>query len=68
MNILVRGLTPSRDRTDYYELWLTKGGRLADPFGRFTVHSGVTKVVLASRTGCASTTAGSSPGAAHTCR
>ncbi len=46
MNVLVRGLTPSRDRTDYYELWLTKGGKLADPCGRFTVHSGLTKVVL----------------------
>jgi len=46
MNVLVRGLTPSRDRTDYYELWLTKGGKLADPCGRFTVHSGLTKVML----------------------
>jgi hypothetical protein len=46
MNVLVRGLTPSRDRSDYYELWLTMGGRLAEPCGRFTVHSGLTKVVL----------------------
>jgi hypothetical protein len=46
MNVLVRGLTPSRDRSDYYELWLTKGGKLADPCGRFTVHTGLTKVVL----------------------
>ena len=46
MNVHIRGLTPSRDRTDYYELWLTKGGKLTDPCGRFTVHSGLTKVVL----------------------
>ncbi len=46
MNLVVRGLTPSRDRTDYYELWLTKAGKLADPCGRFTVHAGLTKVVL----------------------
>ena len=32
--------------TDYYELWLTKDGKLADPCGRFTVHAGLTKVVL----------------------
>jgi hypothetical protein len=46
MNVLVRGLTPSRDRSDFYELWLTKDGKLADPCGRFTVHAGLTKVVL----------------------
>ena len=46
MNVLVRGLTPSKDRSDYYELWLTKDGKLADPCGRFTVHTGLTKVVL----------------------
>jgi hypothetical protein len=46
MNVLVRGLTPSRDRSDYYELWLTKDGKLADPCGRFTVHTGLTKIVL----------------------
>jgi hypothetical protein len=46
MNLLVRGLRPSRDRSDYYELWLTNDGKLADPCGRFTVHAGLTKVVL----------------------
>ena len=46
MNVRVRGLTPSRDRSDYYEMWLTKDGKLADPCGRFTVHTGLTKVVL----------------------
>jgi hypothetical protein len=46
MNVRIRGLTPSRDRADYYELWLTKDGKIADPCGRFTVHSGLTKVVL----------------------
>ncbi len=46
MNVLVRGLPPSRDRSDYYELWLTRGGKLAEPCGRFIVHTGLTKVVL----------------------
>ena len=46
MNVRVRGLTPSRDRSDYYEMWLTKDGKLADPCGRFTVHTGLTKIVL----------------------
>ena len=46
MNVRIRGLTPSRDRSDYYEMWLTKDGKLADPCGRFTVHTGLTKVVL----------------------
>ena len=27
MNVLVRGLDPSRDRSDFYELWLTRDGR-----------------------------------------
>jgi hypothetical protein len=46
MNVLVRGLEPSRDRADYYELWLTKDGKLAEPCGRFTLHPGVTTVTL----------------------
>jgi hypothetical protein len=46
MKVVVRGLTPSRDRSDYYELWLTKDGKLADPCGRFTMHAGTTKVAL----------------------
>jgi hypothetical protein len=46
MNVRVRGLTPSRDRSDYYEMWLTKDGKLVDPCGRFTVHTGLTKVAL----------------------
>jgi hypothetical protein len=46
MNVVVRGLAPSRDRSDYYELWLTRGGKLIDPCGRFMVHTGVTKVLL----------------------
>ena len=69
MNVVVRGLTPSRDRSDYYELWLTKGGKLADPCGRFIVHTGADEGRLsASRTACGSTTAGSSRGTARTCR
>ena len=46
MNVRLRGLTPSRDRSDYYEMWLTKGGKLTDPCGRFTVHTGLTNVTL----------------------
>ena len=46
MNVRLRGLKPSKDREDYYELWLTKDGRLADPCGRFTVHPGLTTVAL----------------------
>jgi hypothetical protein len=46
MNVRISGLTPSRDRSDWYELWLTKDGKLADPCGRFTVHAGTTTVVL----------------------
>ena len=46
MRVLVRGLEPSKDRTDYYELWLTKDGKLADSCGRFLVHPGLTTVTL----------------------
>ena len=46
MNVLVRGLEPSRDRTDFYELWLTKDGKRSESCGRFVVGSGKTTVVL----------------------
>ena len=46
MRVLLRGLEPSADRSDYYELWLTKDGELADSCGRFTVHAGLTTVTL----------------------
>jgi hypothetical protein len=46
MVLRVRGLSESRSRDDYYELWLTKGGKLADSCGRFIVHEGVTEVTL----------------------
>ena len=46
MLVLVRGLEPSRDRTDFYELWLTKNGKPADSCGRFTLHPGLTTVTL----------------------
>ena len=46
MRLLVRGLEPSKSRIDYYELWLTKDGKLADSCGRFTVHEGSTTVTL----------------------
>jgi len=46
LNVRLRGLEPSKGRADYYELWLTKDGKLADSCGRFTVHSGLTTVTL----------------------
>ena len=46
MNVILRGLEPSRDRQDYYELWLTRNGELVDSCGRFLVNPGVTKVLL----------------------
>lgn len=46
MNVLVRGLEPSRDRNDYYELWLTKDGKPAASCGRFIVARGLTRVTL----------------------
>jgi hypothetical protein len=46
MRVLVRGLEPSKDRQDFYELWLTKDGKPVDSCGRFTVHPGLTTVTL----------------------
>lgn len=46
MNVVVRGLEPSRDRDDFYELWLTRDGEPADSCGRFLLHEGSTVVVL----------------------
>ena len=46
MRVLLRGLKPSAGRQDYYELWLTKNGKLAVPCGRFTLHEGLTTVTL----------------------
>ena len=46
LNVRLRGLEPSEDRADYYELWLTKDGKLADSCGRFTIHAGLTTVTL----------------------
>ena len=46
LRVLVRGLEPSRDRSDAYELWLTRDGELADSCGVFTVHPGLTIVTL----------------------
>ncbi|MCP9487128.1 MAG: hypothetical protein MSC30_14865 [Gaiellaceae bacterium MAG52_C11] len=46
MVVRVRGLQESRSRDDFYELWLTKDGKLADSCGRFVVHDGVTEVAL----------------------
>lgn len=46
MNVVVRGLEPSRNRSDWYELWLTHDGRLASSCGRFIVRGGRTEVTL----------------------
>ncbi|HWL34415.1 MAG TPA: anti-sigma factor [Gaiellaceae bacterium] len=46
MRVLVRGLEPSRDRSDFYELWLTANGRRIASCGRFVVAGGVTTVTL----------------------
>jgi hypothetical protein len=46
MHVLVRGLEPSRDRDDYYELWLTDGGKPVASCGRFIVAGGLTRVTL----------------------
>ena len=46
MVLRVRGLSESRSRDDYYELWLTKDGALADSCGRFVLREGVTEVSL----------------------
>jgi hypothetical protein len=46
MDVLVRGLEPSRDRDDFYELWLTKDGKPYASCGRFLVGEGLTRVTL----------------------
>ena len=46
MRVHVRGLAPSRDRTDFYELWLTEDGKPVATCGRFIVAGGLTTVTL----------------------
>ena len=46
MRVLVRGLEPSRNRSDFYELWLTADGKPVASCGRFIVAEGLTKVTL----------------------
>ena len=46
MRVLVRGLEPSADRLDFYELWLTEGGKPIASCGRFVVADGLTTVTL----------------------
>ena len=47
MQVLVRGLEPSRDRDDFYELWLTDDeGEPVASCGRFLVGDGLTRVTL----------------------
>jgi len=45
MLVTVQGL-PQLERGAYYELYLTRHGRIAAPCGTFTVHPGTTKVRL----------------------
>jgi hypothetical protein len=45
MLVTLRGL-PQLPRGGYYELYLTRGGKIAAPCGTFTVHSGRTTVSL----------------------
>jgi hypothetical protein len=47
MHVLVRGLEASRDREDFYELWLTDAdGEPLASCGRFVVAEGLTRVTL----------------------
>ena len=46
MDVLVRGLEPSRNRSDFYELWLTRDGKPYATCGRFLVGEGLTQVTL----------------------
>jgi hypothetical protein len=46
MRVRVRGLEPSRDRADFYELWLTANGKPIASCGRFIVAGGLTTVTL----------------------
>ena len=46
MRVLVRGLEASRDRSDFYELWLTDDGKPIASCGRFVVAEGLTTVTL----------------------
>ena len=46
MRVLVRGLEPSRNRSDFYELWLTANGEPIASCGRFVVAEGQTTVML----------------------
>ncbi len=46
MDVLVRGLAPSRSREDFYELWLTDDGKPIASCGRFLVGDGLTRVTL----------------------
>jgi hypothetical protein len=46
MRVSVSGLEPSRDRNDFYELWLTRDGKPYATCGRFLVGDGVTRVTL----------------------
>jgi hypothetical protein len=46
MHVRVRGLEPSADRRDWYELWLTSDGEPIASCGRFVVGEGQTEVTL----------------------
>lgn len=46
MRVRVTGLEPSRERFDWYELWLTKDGKPIGSCGRFRMQAGTTEVML----------------------
>lgn len=46
LRVVVRGLEPSRSRSDWYELWLTRDGKPARSCGRFTVSAGENSVTF----------------------
>lgn len=46
MRVRVTGLEPSRERFDWYELWLTKDGKPIGSCGRFRMQAGMTEVTL----------------------
>ena len=50
MQFEVTGLPAQAKRGAYYELWLTKGHKPAEPCGTFRVHASTTTVRFTSRT------------------
>lgn len=46
MQVQVHGLPQQQNRGDYYELWLTRGGRPTEACGQFRVHGKTTNVTF----------------------